>query len=67
MEIDAILTALIELGQLCGTATPRTQALQCCLRLVESGVTPLAPPLADAVRSNPTRQPAPLSTGDLHP
>jgi 2-dehydropantoate 2-reductase len=67
MEIDAILTALIELGQLCGIATPRTQALQCCLRLVESGVTPLAPPLADAVRSEPTRQPAPLSTGDLHP
>ena len=29
--------ALTELGKLCGIDTPRTQALQCCLRLVESG------------------------------
>jgi len=71
MEIDAILTALIELGQLCGIATPRTQALQCCLRLVESGLTRLAQPSVsppgEAARSAQTRQPLPPSKGVPHP
>lgn len=44
MEIDAILTALIELGQLVGVETPRTQTLQCCLRLIESGPVTTASP-----------------------
>lgn len=36
MEIDAILGALIELGELCGIDTVRTRTLAACLRLLES-------------------------------
>jgi 2-dehydropantoate 2-reductase len=36
MELDAILGATVELGQLAGVATPRIEALLACLRVVDS-------------------------------
>ena len=38
MELDAILAALVELGDLEGVPTPCVQSLLACLRLVEARV-----------------------------
>jgi 2-dehydropantoate 2-reductase len=46
MELDAILGAVVELGQLTDVATPRIEALLACLRVIESPVHPRMPKAA---------------------
>ena len=43
MELDAILGAVVELGQLAGVETPRIEALLACLRVMDTPAHPHAP------------------------